>query len=117
MRRLTSPKAVIGRKLQKLPTGLRRRVARFVEADASAWRQDACGAWMRRDQFGHEQSEFGWKVENVSKGGPDTLENLRPFHWRNSFDIGNNAAHCKVSAGRSGVMSGEYAGPPRNRGA
>jgi len=102
---------------EQLIEGVWQRGRAMPEADASAWRQDACGAWMRRDQFGHEQSEFGWKIENVSSGGPDTLENLRPFHWRNSFDVGNSTTHCKVIADRSGVMSGEYAGPPRNRGA
>lgn len=85
------------------------------EAEPSVWRQDACGAWMRRDQFGREGSEFGWRIENVSGGGPDIPENFRPFHWRNRFDAANNRPHCRVTADRSGVGPGEYAGPPRNR--
>jgi hypothetical protein len=37
----------------------------LAQADASVWRQDACGAWMRRGHFGREDSEFGSKIENI----------------------------------------------------
>ena len=37
------------------------------EADAANWRQDACGAWIRRTQFGEEHSEFGWKIEQIGR--------------------------------------------------
>ena len=85
------------------------------EANSSVWRQDACGAWMRRDQFGHELSEFGWKIEKTVAGGPDTPENFRPFHCRNRKDLANNKSQCVVTADRSGVGPGEFASPPRNR--
>jgi hypothetical protein len=45
------------------------------EADAAHWRQDACGAWMRREHFGREDSEFGWKMERV--GYPDAPASRR----------------------------------------
>jgi hypothetical protein len=86
------------------------------DADPAVWRQDACGAWIRRGQFGDSHSEFGWKIEKVAGGAPDTLENLRPFHWRNHFDIAGNKSHCQVKADRVGEPAGEYARPPRNRG-
>jgi hypothetical protein len=85
------------------------------DADLSVWRQDACGAWMRRNHFGHENSEFGWKVENIAAGAPDSPENLRPFHCRNHFHAGNGKPHCHVTADRSGVPADQRAGPPRNR--
>jgi hypothetical protein len=84
------------------------------EADPSVWRQDACGAWIRRDQLGRESSEFGWKIENIANGGPGTPPVLRPFHCRNRFDAANRKAHCAVKADRAGVPSGEFAAPPRN---
>jgi hypothetical protein len=43
------------------------------EADPSVWREDACGAWIRRDQFGRESSEVGWKIENIAGGGQARL--------------------------------------------
>src|SRR3989304_2814660 len=52
------------------------------EADPSVWRQDACGAWIRRDQLGRESSEFGWKIENIAGGGGGTGPPLRPFPCR-----------------------------------
>jgi hypothetical protein len=85
------------------------------EADPATFRQDACGAWIRRDQFGHERSEFGWTIVNVSAGAPDAPEHLRPFHCRNRFDRASNTPHCRVTADRAAVPAGEYASPPRNR--
>jgi hypothetical protein len=85
------------------------------EVDPAVWRQDACGAWIRRDQFGREGSEFGWKIENVANGGPATAAVLRPFHCRNGFDAANRKPHCMIKADRAGVPSGEFAAPPRNR--
>ena len=85
------------------------------DADSSTWRQDACGAWIRRDQYGHQHSEFGWKIENVSAGVPDLPENLRPFHWRNHFNMAGHRPRCQVKADRADVPAAEYARPPRNR--
>jgi len=85
------------------------------EADAAHWRQDGCGAWIRREHFGHEGSEFGWKMARISAGGADSPDNLRPFNVRNDFDIANGRQHCRVTADRSNVPAEKYARPPRNR--
>jgi hypothetical protein len=84
------------------------------EADPAQWRQDACGAWMRRDHYGHD-SEFGWKLERVKPGGPDTADSLRPFNYGNSYDVSTGKPHCRVSADRANVPAEKYATPPRNR--
>lgn len=86
-----------------------------TEADPAVWRQDACGAWIRRDQFGREGSEFGWKIENVADGGTGNAAVLRPFHTRNRYDAANRKPYCMVKADRAGVPAGEFAAPPRNR--
>ncbi len=85
------------------------------EADPAHWRQDACGAWMRREHFGQENTEFGWKIEPVSPGAGDSADHLRPFHWRNGYDIANGRPHCRVVADRLNVPAKEYTAPPRNR--
>jgi hypothetical protein len=85
------------------------------DADPSTWRQDACGAWIRRNQFGHEHAEFGWTIVNVAAGAPDATEHLRPLHWQNRFDPASNTPHCRITADRTGVPAGEHADPPRNR--
>jgi hypothetical protein len=87
----------------------------MADSDASRWRQDACRAWICREHFGNERSNFGWKAENTLLGSPDDPANLRPFHWRNSCGHGGNGLQCRVKADREGVPAGEYVRPPRNR--
>ena len=84
------------------------------EADPEHWRQDACGAWMHREHFGRED-DFGWKIEKTTAGGDEAAGNLRPFHWRNSYDVANGRPHCRITADRSNVPAEKYASPPRNR--
>ncbi|GAB4483099.1 MAG: hypothetical protein OHK0044_32210 [Burkholderiaceae bacterium] len=85
------------------------------EADGAVWRQDECGAWIRREHFGREDSDFGWKLELVTPGSASEPRNLRPFHWRNGYDVANGQPRCGVVADRSDVPAERYAMPPRNR--
>ena len=82
--------------------------------DPNTWRKDQCGAWLRWDQYQHKDSEFGWKVENVSPGGADELENLYPFHLNNSYDIENGRAACQVKAHREDHEPEQRLDKPRN---
>ncbi len=82
---------------------------------AAQWRTDECGAWMYRVHYGNSESEFGWKIQNVSAGGADRVENLRPFHNANGFDVANHKAHCHVTADRTGIAASQLVGAPRNR--
>ena len=34
--------------------------------DPTEWRQDECGAWLRRQAYRHEKSEHGWTIVNTS---------------------------------------------------
>jgi hypothetical protein len=84
------------------------------EADGTVWRQDSCGAWMRREHFGREDSDFGWKIEAIAPGPASNPQNLRPFNWRNGYDVANRRPRCRVAADRSDVPAEKYAMPPRN---
>jgi hypothetical protein len=86
-------------------------------ADPAHWRQDACGAWMRREQYGQQDAEFGWKLVKLSAGGPDSADNLRPFHRGNGFDVAGGRPQCALTADRSSLPAEKYAMPPRNRAA
>lgn len=79
------------------------------------WRQDECGAWIRRAQYGETDSEFGWKIERTSPGGGDDADSLRPFHVRNAYDIANQRPQCRVSADRTGLGATAHTEEPRNR--
>jgi hypothetical protein len=85
------------------------------EMDATTWREDECGAWIGRDEYGAPDGEFGWTILNVSGGGPDVLENLRAFHHSNAFDPANRHAKCHMSADRDGVASYGRTFKPRNK--
>jgi len=57
-----------------------------VGYDNNLFRQDTCGAWIKKDKYGSEDY-LGWEVDHVyplSKGGTDDLVNLRPMHWQNN---------------------------------
>ena len=84
------------------------------DRNADEWRQDQCGAWLHRQQYQNEQSEYGWKILNVAAGGGDDLEHLRPFHYKNTFDIANGKEQCRITADRAGLMPAQSVGQPRN---
>lgn len=80
------------------------------------WRQDQCGAWLRRDQYDNGQSEFGWKALKTNSGGKHATDELQPFHWKNVFDIATGRPNCKVMADRTDVPAGQQVYDPRNTG-
>lgn len=87
----------------------------FGSTDTDMWREDECGAWISRPDYGKSDSRFGWKIVKVVPGGPDTVENLRPVHYRNDYDIAGQHAKCHVTADRSGLATFEHTFDPRNR--
>lgn len=87
----------------------------MTELSPELWRRDECGAWIRRDHYGQTRSDFGWKIENVSVGGPDTVENLRAFHHANSYDRAGRHARCRVTADQTDIPVTGHVREPRNR--
>lgn len=80
--------------------------------DSNVWREDECGAWIRRTDYGKTDSEFGRKILNVTPGTP---ENLRPFHLLNGYDLSTRQARRHVMADRTGMAAFEHTFDPRNR--
>jgi hypothetical protein len=83
--------------------------------DVNLWREDECGAWINRADYGDTASDFGWKIVNVTPGAPDTLENLRPLHHANGYDLSSHQARRHVTADRTGLAVFEHSFEPRNR--
>lgn len=82
--------------------------------DADEWRQDDCGAWIKRDHYGYEASDFGWKIAKVSAGDSDQLDNLRPYHRENAYNRGTGQSVCHVKADREGIQPTAQINTPRN---
>jgi len=62
------------------------KASRMEGFDPSMYRKDACGALIMRDKYGKE-NPFGWEIDHIypmSKGGDDSLENLRALHYMNN---------------------------------
>lgn len=60
--------------------------------DNSLFRQDTCGAWIKKDKYGSEDY-LGWEIDHVyplSKGGNNDIENLRAMNWQNNRSKADN---------------------------
>ena len=86
------------------------------DRDADLWRKDQCGAWLHREQYNNEKSEYGWKILKVVAGAGSDIDQLQPFHCGNAFDIANGRAQCRVTADRAGLAPGQSVDQPRNSG-
>lgn len=68
--------------------------------NSNIWRKDSCGAWIKRNEYGNTESDFGWEIDHVipvSKGGSDDLSNLQPLHWKNNRGKGDDWPNWKCT--------------------
>jgi hypothetical protein len=77
--------------------------------DSAIWRQDDCGAWIRRSDYGNRNSKYGWEVDHINPARGDNLSNLRPLQWKNNAAKQDNIGlDCPVTAsGTDNVDSSE----------
>jgi len=48
------------------------------------YRQDICGATIKRSEYGNRNSDYGWEIDHINPNGSDDLSNLRPLQWENN---------------------------------
>ena len=68
--------------------------------DPRLFRKDACGAWIRRNEYGTRDSTWGWEVDHIYPGGGEKLSNLQPLHWKNK--VAKRVGHLKCVVMSSG---------------
>lgn len=70
-------------------------------------RQDACGAWILRESYGHEDSDYCWEVDHIcpqsllqNKGVDEEhinrMENLRPLNRQNNISKAGDYPNYKA---------------------
>ena len=72
-----------------------------INYDPAIIRKDRCGAWIRFEDYGNRNSEYGWEIDHIvptTKGGTDDLSNLQPLRWDNNAAKGNRELVCKIKA-------------------
>lgn len=57
--------------------------------DPDVYRKDHCGAWIKRNDYGKNDSSLStsWEIDHIkpkNKGGGDELNNLQPLQWENN---------------------------------
>jgi hypothetical protein len=68
------------------------------------WKKDQCTAWIKWDDYGNRDSEYGWEIDHitpVADGGKDDLSNLRPLHWKNNARTSDGRLSCAVKSSGS----------------
>lgn len=82
--------------------------------DPTVWRKDECGAWINYAHYGSKESEFGWKIVNVSAGSSNELDTMRPLHRENDFNRNTGLAVCHIRADRVGTPPTAQLDTPQN---
>jgi len=89
--------------------------AKKVEGyDASLFRKDACGAWIRKDLYGDSANMYGWGIDLIfprEKGGRPVGENVRALNSRNLASKGRDYPSYKAvvtAEGTDNVDSEQY---------
>lgn len=87
----------------------------MADRNSSEWRHDQCGAWIKRDAYEQEHSDYGWTIRNMMPGENEKLEGMHPFHYQNVYDLASNKPQCKVTADRTGIQPTQQIDDPRNK--
>lgn len=85
--------------------------ARRVEGfDPSLFRQDACGAWMRKDMYGDINNMYGWGIDYIFPkilGGTLVVENIRALNYHNIISKGRDYPSYKAVYAAEGTQNVE----------
>ena len=64
----------------------------ILNHDPAVFRKDDFGNIIEFTKYGDRNAQYGWEIDHIvpsALGGPDSIENLRPLHWRQNVGMGN----------------------------
>ncbi len=74
--------------------------ARIIEGfDSNLFRQDACGAWIRKDLYGDINNMYGWGIDYIFPtvlGGTLVADNIRALNYHNIISKGRDYPSYKA---------------------
>lgn len=79
--------------------------------DSKVFRQDYAGAWIRFDDYGNRDSQYGWEIDHLkplSLGGQDVPENRYPLQWQNNLRKGDNYPRWSTAVTADGQKNVEF---------
>lgn len=87
--------------------------------DASLYRKDYAGAWIKRDEYGKTESTLGWEIDHrkpVAKGGADDLTNLDPLQWNNNRTKSDDYPEWNTSMKAGESLTGRHFNEEKKQG-
>lgn len=79
--------------------------------DQDMYRKDACGAWIKKSQYGDRTAAFGWEIDHIYPQAKleelkvpqeeiNDMSNLRPLHWLNNSSKGTDYPeyHARITS-------------------
>ncbi len=60
-------------------------------------RHDACGAAIKKDDYGNRKSDQGWEIDHKDPNGGDDLSNLQALQWKNNVDKSDGKLQCSCN--------------------
>ena len=70
------------------------------------FRKDYAGAWIKKDQYGNANSQYGWVIDHLkplAKDGTYDSDNLYPLHYKNNLSKGDNYPEWSTALSSDGV--------------
>lgn len=81
------------------------------DEDSEVWRKDYAGAWIKRDEYGNTDSQFGWEIDHIkplSQDGTYATNNLLPLQWENNRHKDDNYPEWETNRTAGGSILKRY---------
>lgn len=91
-----------------------RKATPVEDVNKDVFRQDYAGAWIRFDDYGNRNSQYGWEIDHLkplAQGGEEDMDNYLPLQWQNNVKKGDDYprwATAVTADGQNNVEQEKY---------